>query len=108
MENNEEQQESNELEADGVLLGGVLQVQCAECEGVIQRQLQDGEDLADLVVDCPACTQKEGARVVVPVRVLVGGEVVAFDNMLAAAELAVDNEQPFATSEATEDGPGAP
>jgi hypothetical protein len=104
-----EQTQPEEGESDGVLLKARLAVQCAECTNVLECLIDASvADLTDLLAECPACSQTHGQRVVVPIRILVGAEVVELENLLAIREEvgAVDSEHPFEGVAAVEDGPG--
>lgn len=95
-----EQQEPEEGEVDGLLRDAAMIVQCGECATELKLRVNpDEHDLTDLYVECPTCTQANGLRCGVPVRILVGAEAVQLENILEALEQqspGIDNGPPFA------------
>lgn len=107
---NTEQQQPEEVETDGLLRHAVLVVQCAECASSLELAVNpDTDDVTDLYAECAACTKLQGLRCGVPIRLLVGAEVVQLENILAALEEpapGVDSEPPFAQGGELEGGAG--
>lgn len=97
-----EQQEPEEAEVDGLLRDAALAIQCGECAAMLQLRVNpDADDLTDLYAECPTCSQQQGMRCGVPLRILVGAEVVQLENFLTELEQAqtaagIDTGPPFA------------
>lgn len=99
---NQEPEESDEGEAHGVFHTARVAVQCMECGSVLEGDIDNPNPEDDTFVDvtqgieCPACTRTAGTKVVIPVVVVVGGQVwTVFDPLTEGQEAEEDEPASF-------------